>query len=207
MRFVVLRRGVQRIPLAVSVSTPSSETDPTCEPSSARWFADHVYVYDPELKSYLRQVFPDARNEVDDVVQESYLRIWKARAGRPLVSAKAFLFKVARHVALDFLRRRHISSIESAGNLNTLSVIEERLGISESVSMDEMVRLLGQSLATLPRRGREVMILRKFKCLSQKEVATQLGISEKTVDEHLCRGMKKLGASLRERGICSFYDP
>ncbi len=166
-----------------------------------------MHVHDSALKSYLRQSFPDARHEVDDVVQESYLRIWKARAGQPLESAKAFLFKVARHVALDFLRRRHVSPLDSVGDFGALSVIEERPGVAESVSMDEKVRLLVQGLVTLPPRGREVMMLRKFKGLSQKEVAAQLGISEKTVDEHLCRGMKRLGAHLRERGVCSYYDP
>lgn len=168
---------------------------------------DHVQVHDSALKSYLRQSFPDARHEVDDVVQESYLRIWKARAGQPLESAKAFLFKVARHVALDLLRRNHASPIESVGDLDALSVIEGRPGVAESVSMDEKVRLLVQGLATLPPRGREVMMLRKFKGFSQKEVAAKLGISEKTVDEHVYRGMKRLGAYLRERGVCSYYDP
>ena len=198
-------RRVRWPPLEVNTSSP--ELTPASEPGAARWFVDHVHVHDSALKSYLRQSFPDARHEVDDVVQESYLRIWKARAGQPLESAKAFLFKVARHVALDLLRRSHVSPIESVGDLGALSVIEARPGVAESVSMDEKVRLLVQGLATLPPRGREVMMLRKFKGLSQKEVAAQLGISEKTVDAHLCRGMKRLGAHLRERGVCSYYDP
>lgn len=163
-------------------------------------------MHDSALKSYLRRAFPAARQEVDDVVQESYLRLWRARAGQPLKSAKAFLFTVARHVALDFLRRKHASPFDDVGNLTALPVIDDKAGVTELVSMEEKARLLAQALTTLPPRGREVVILRKLKGLSQKEVAAQLNLSEKTVDEHLYRGMKRLGAHLRARGVRSFYD-
>jgi len=53
-----------------SVSAPSSESSPAAEPDSASWFTNHIHVHDSALKSYLRRSFPDARSEVDDVVQE-----------------------------------------------------------------------------------------------------------------------------------------
>src|SRR5687768_13764521 len=60
-----------------------------------------------------------------DVVQECYLRIWKAKAQQPIVSAKAFLFRVARNVVLDGLRRSYISPIAPVGDLAALAVIDE----------------------------------------------------------------------------------
>ncbi len=119
---------------------------------------------------------------------------------------RAFLFKVARHVAVDFLRRRHSSTIRTVGDPGALCVIEEKRDVADTVSMDEKVHLLVQALATLPPRGREVVMLRKLKALSQKEVAAQLGLSEKTVDEHLYRSLKRLGNHLRARGVDSYYD-
>ncbi len=189
------------------MNTPPPTPASTADPDAARWFEDHVHVHHSALKSYLHQSFPNARHEVDDVVQESYLRILKARAGQPLASAKAFLFRVARNIMLDFLRRSHVSPIKLVGDLGLLYVLGDRPGVAESVNMDEKVRLLVQCVATLPPRCRKVMMLRKFKSLSQREVAAQLGISEKTVDEHLRRGLKRLGASLRKRGVYSYYDP
>ncbi len=187
--------------LTLALSTPSQEPVPAVDSSPARWFADHIHVHDAALKAYLRQSFPDARHEVDDVVQESYLRIWTSRAGRPLLSAKAFLFKVARHVTLDLLRRNHISPIESVINVGSLAIVEDRPGVADSISIDEKIRLLVQGMGILPPRGREVVVLRKIKGLSQKETALQLGISEKTVDEHLYRSMKRLGKYLRQHGV------
>lgn len=187
---------------ALSDSAPAAgQADP------ARWFAEHIQAHDGALKSYLRHAFPAAREEVDDVVQESYFRIWKARAGRPLHSARAFLFTVARHVALDFLRRRRISPVSAVGDLAALPVLEVNHDSAKGASMAEKIALLEAGLAALPPRGREVVLLRKFEGLSQKEVAERLGISEKTVDEHLYRGLRRLGAFLRAKGVTGCYEP
>ena len=191
-----------------TVPSPSSATNAIANPenSSTRWFADEVHTHDSDLRAYLRRAFPVAKQEVDDVVQESYVRIWKARAGQPLQCAKAFLFTVARHVTLDLLRRHRASPVGHVGDLAALPVVDESRGVAETVSIDEKIQLLVQGLAALPPRGRDVVVLRKFRGRSQKEVAAQLGISEKTVDEHLCRAMKRLGEFLRERGVSSYYD-
>ena len=71
---------------------------------NTRWFTEEVQPDGPQLRSYLRGSFPTVR-VLDDVVQESCLRVWKSRATRPIQSAKAFLFAVARRLALDLVRR------------------------------------------------------------------------------------------------------
>ncbi|HRE79927.1 MAG TPA: sigma factor, partial [Opitutaceae bacterium] len=82
------------------MNTPHSEPVPDVDPT--RWFTTEVHAHEASLRTHLRAAFPRAR-DVDDLVQESYLRVWKAQASRPILSAKAFLFKVARHAALDLL--------------------------------------------------------------------------------------------------------
>jgi transmembrane sensor len=61
-----------------------------------------VHVHEPSLRAYLRTQFPFAP-DIDDVVQESFLRLWKARMGQPIRYAKALLFKVARNAARPFV--------------------------------------------------------------------------------------------------------
>ena len=67
--------------------------------------------------------------DVDDVVQESYLRVWKARTTRPIESAKAFLFTVARRLALDFVRRKRRSPFLAVKDSEALFVLKERKGV------------------------------------------------------------------------------
>lgn len=54
-----------------------------------------MHAHDEQLKSYLRLAFPTVR-DVDDIVQESYLRTWRRQSSQPIRAAKAFLFTVAR---------------------------------------------------------------------------------------------------------------
>lgn len=171
-----------------------------------RWFAEQVHPHDSRLKAYLRGSFPAVR-DVDDVVQESYLRLWKARALHPVQSAQAFLFTVARNVALDLLRRNRNSPIVAVGDLSALPVLEEGPGVVGAVSAEEKVRLLAKVLATLPPRSRDVIMLCKLQGLTHREAAARLGIAEKTVDEHLLRGLKRLGEQLRRHGGADHFEP
>src|SRR3954465_9466336 len=105
-------------------------------PGPPEWFSENVHVHDASLRGYLRNAFPGVR-DVDDVVQESYLRIWKARAAQPILSARAFLFKVAGHVAVDLLRRERVSPVRHLGDLSGVDVLADAPGVAEAVSLQE----------------------------------------------------------------------
>ena len=169
----------------------------------SRWFAEEVHPHDATLRGYLRGSFPTVR-DVDDVVQESYLRIWKARAGRPILSAKAFLFRVARNVALDLLRHGRSSPVEAVGDLAELRVIDDKPGVAERMGTAERIEILAAALDALPPRCREIMILCKLQGQTYRQVAARFGISEKTVAEHVYRGAQRLGEELHQRGVHRF---
>jgi len=188
------------------VNLPTATSDQAAAPDQTRWFSDEVHRHDASLKAYLRGAFPSVR-DVEDVVQESYLRIWVARAAKPVTSARAFLFTVARNVALDLIRRHRNSPIDPVGDLGALAVMEDRPGVVEAASTEEKVRLLAVALTSLPPRSREVIMLCKLQGLTHREAAVHLGIAEKTVDEHLLRGLKRLGELLRRQGGIDYFAP
>lgn len=173
---------------------------PPHETETARWFAAEVQPHEPALRGYLRGSFPAVR-DVDDVVQESYLRMWRARAGQPIQSAKAFLFTVARRLALDLVRREAISPIRDVGDLAALPVIEERPDAIDTISERDKIRLLSEAVGSLPTRCREAVLLHKIQGLPQREVALRLGVSEKTVENHVALGVKRCEEFFRRRGI------
>lgn len=170
----------------------------------SRWFSEEVAPHEPSLRAYLRSSFPDVR-DVDDVVQTSYLRVWRKRAAAPIQSARAFLFTVARHLALDTLRHNRRSPIESVANLAGVDVLDECPSASASASRAERIQLLVQAIDALPARCREVVILRKLKFLPQRDVALRLGISENGVEVQLTRGLARCRAYLKKRGVTSFF--
>jgi RNA polymerase sigma factor (sigma-70 family) len=165
-----------------------------------RWFVQEVHAHDSSLRAYLRGMFPKVR-DVDDVVQESYVRVWKAQAATPIRSGRGFLFRVARHLALDWLRHEKASPIEEVTDLAALSVSEERRDVGESASVQEETSLLLEAIDQLPSRCREILILRKLKGVPQKEIAARLGISEMTVQVQIGRGLRKCEQYLRRNGV------
>jgi RNA polymerase sigma-70 factor (ECF subfamily) len=139
--------------------------------------------------------------DVDDVVQESFLRIWKARSARPIDSAKAFLFQVARHLVVDQVRRERTASLIRLPDPVLESVMAEGPGVAETACTQDELDWLERAIDALPPRCREVIVLRQIKGLSQKEIATHLGLSELTVQTHVVTGLRRLRAFAAEHAM------
>jgi len=144
--------------------------------------------------------------DIDDIVQESFLRVWRTRASRPIQYAKAFLFKVASHLAIDQSRQASTSRIDEVGDVEQLEVIQEGAGVVGSISTREKVKILAAAIDDLPTRCREVVVLRKFEGFSQRDAAARLGLAEKTVEAHLARGIAKIKEYMRVRGVDQCYN-
>ena len=160
--------------------------------SQDAWFVREILVHEASLMHYLRRCWPN-RDELADLRQEIYVRVYEA-AGKALPDQpKAFMFATARHLVADRLRRGRVVSIETMGDIESLSVL-----MGDGVSPEhwcgarQMLRCLSEAFDGLPARCRQVVWLRRVEDLSQKQVAARLGISEKTVEKHLAKGMRLL---------------
>ena len=101
-------------------------------PETSRWFAEEVQPHESELRAYLRSKF-SVHLDIDDLVQETYVRLLLAREQTPLRSAKSYLFTTARNAAFDFFRRRKIVAIDGIAELELLPVFEDRPGVAEAI--------------------------------------------------------------------------
>jgi RNA polymerase sigma-70 factor (ECF subfamily) len=197
--------GFGLIPVSTPIQSPNADAaaaGSTLQQAAnpAKWFKEEVHPHDAQLKSYLRGSFPSIR-DVDDVVQESYLRIWRAAAHEPVKSAKAFLFLVARRVALNFLRKERNSPVEAYGDEAMSGVLDDKPNAREAAIIQDRIDLLADALMSLPPRCREIVVLHKMKGLTQKEVADQLGVSERTVETHVRNGVARCLVYLRNHGL------
>ena len=181
------------------MSTPPSE--------SGRWFAEEVQPHESSLRRYLRGVFPSLP-DIDDLVQESYVRLIRARESGPGVGyAKAFLFTTARNAALDLFRRRRVVAIDGVANLAALAGAEDRPDAAEALNKQQELEMLSAAVRGLPERCRQVLTLRLLYGMAQKEIAAELRISEHTVKAQLAKGMRRCADYFEERGVSTLRRP
>jgi RNA polymerase sigma factor (sigma-70 family) len=173
-------------------------TDPARSPalSLSKWFDEEVMPHEPALRGYLRRQFPSV--EADDVVQESYLKLW--RAGAKVASAKAYFFAIARNTALSVFRRRKIFADTPVAELPEARVAAAGLDAAGEADLRQRMELAVAALDRLPARCREICVLATIDQLTPAEIAARLGITESTVYVQLARGVKRCAEYLRERG-------
>ncbi len=166
----------------------------------SRWFEEEVKPLEPALRGYLRGLFPSLP-DLDDLVQESYARLLRAREAGRVRYVKAFLFAIARNAALDFCRRRNLVSFEPIGDLTDLTVIDDRPDVAETVNKQQELELLAEAVRALPTRCRQVLTLRLLYGLSHKEIASELGIADLTVKAQLAKGTRRCAEYFEARGL------
>jgi len=187
-------------------ASSASSTPPTDSREQEReaWFRCEVQPYEPGLRRYLGAQFRSLSDAIDDLVQETYLRILRTYERGPVDSPRGLLFTIARNVARDLLRRRGAGgayfAITESDELRVLpddDVIEP----SESASRSQEYGLLAAAIAELPPRCREVLVLRKFEHLSQREISQRLCISEHTVEAQLTKALHRCTAFFAKHGL------
>lgn len=168
------------------------------------------------LKRFLRR-FIKSREGADDLAQEAFLRAFAAESERVIQSPKAFLFKVARNLALNELARQSSATTQPLGDFEGQAVLEDssQAAVDDAVDGRERIRMLARAIAALPPQCAKVFVLRKMQGLSQKEIAARLNISVRTVENHVALGLVRCkaymrahgGASGQEGGIARISEP
>ena len=128
-------------------------------------------------------------DEVDDLMQETFLHVWVSRQNAEVNSPQAYLFQTARHVAIDSLRQRSVRRLrtELAAQESALLVAPAS---DRSIEISEELERVLSVIERLPPQCSKVFLLRKLHGLSHREIAVRLGIAVRTVENHIARAMR-----------------
>ncbi len=157
--------------------------------SDSHWYLTEVQPHRPALRAWLLARFPSL-NDVDDIVQESCVRILQARDSTAIRSTRALLFTTARNFALDAVRRQRIVRFESISDELDSSVIEENTGVVAIVSKQQELELLALAIQSLPPRARQIMTLRTAYGFTPPHIAENLGLSLSTVEKEMAKSIR-----------------
>jgi RNA polymerase sigma factor (sigma-70 family) len=137
------------------------------------------------------------RDGSEDIVQEAFLRT--CRHSERIVEPRAFMFTTARNLVADSRRRSRIVNTDTLGDFDSSNVVGSSESPEDQLLANEGRRLLEEAVARLSPQCRAAFTLRVFGGCSYKEIAQQLGIAPKTVENHIARGLRETHQYLRER--------
>lgn len=147
------------------------------------------------LLQYIRR-FVRSSETAKEIVQEAFLRTYRDRES--IVTPRAFLFSTARNLAANEIRhRRAVERDTLASSDEELPIDAEYESPESGLLRDERHRLIQQAIDRLPPQCRAAFTLRVFHECSYKEVADRLGISVKTVEKHISRGIRETNQYLK----------
>ncbi|MBC5635365.1 RNA polymerase sigma factor [Ornithinibacillus hominis] len=139
------------------------------------------------------------RQQAKDLMQDTFVKAFiHLQDFRGDASAKTWLYRIARNVAIDFLRRKKPISYY----LDYYSPIRSKQPTPEEIlQLNENKQQLYQALSQLRKGYRDVIILRKIQELSIKETAAILAWKESKVKTMLHRGLEALRGELEKEGF------
>lgn len=168
---------------------------PMTPPEVRAWFVREVLPLEAQLMQFLRRNWRN-RSEIADLRQDVYVRVFEAAKEEIPRAARPFLFATARNLLINRVRQEQVVSIEAVADLDALNVVQDEPGPDRNAIARDELRRLQSALDHLPPRCREAVLLRQVDGLSRREIATRMGIAEKTVKRHLADGARAIADHL-----------
>lgn len=139
--------------------------------------------------------------EAEDLTQEVFVRLWERKESLDCgKNFDSYLFSIARNLVYDqwssyFRAENYIRTLEESRRIEAYIEPEEKL-IAGSIG-----EYIDSLIDKLPQSRREIFLLSRKQCLSNKEIAQRLSISERTVETQIYRSLQFLRGYLTKEGI------
>lgn len=159
-------------------------------------------------KLYFQKLFHFANSYIDDedeskeIVQNVYYKLWKKRSDLELdLNLHSYLFKMVKNSCLDYFKHQKVREdyqnfcATERKNINHLALLDETTNLYIE---NELLEKINKSVDKLPEACRNVFIKSRFEGLKHKEIALELNISTKTVENQLTKALKFLRMELKE---------
>ena len=130
------------------------------------------------------------QDEAEDVVQEVFIKVWESREFiREDDNFKGLLFVISRNLIFN-QHRKNVN--EDFYKMTVLSAMETSYDLEEEITAYNLGEYIDHLIEELPERRRVIFNLSRKEHKSYKEIAFQLNISEKTVENQISEALKFL---------------
>ena len=141
-------------------------------------------------------------NGIDDILQDVFVKIWlnRQKINNP-ETFNAYIFTITKNEVLNLIRA-NLKNQSFRDEMYLRSVAEE-YQTQNTLEFEEIKSAIDKIVETLPEKRQIVFKLSRTEGLPNKEIAHQLGISEKTVEDHITHSIKHIKLSFNDLGILS----
>ena len=162
------------------------------------------------FKSFYSKLYAFSKEYVTDsavaenIVQDAFMVLWNKKTDlQEQTNLNAYLYTVVKNLSLKHLRHISVSAAyqqhekskkdELDLNIQALNDLE-----TSRLAVKEIEQIIEETLNELPPRCREVFEMSRFSGMKNREIADELGISEKAVEANISRALKTLKISLKD---------
>lgn len=139
------------------------------------------------LNLVVRRIVRSA-SDAEDIVQDAFIRVWRASEQGAIRSPRAVLFKTAYNLALNHLRDKRARAVELVDP--SIDPASDAPSAEENLIFLQDMRACREAFDRLPFRCRQALSLRIVEELSYKEMSERLGLSVSTLEKHFVRGRR-----------------
>lgn len=156
------------------------------EPDFGAWMES----YGPILHRYFRRRVP--QDDVDDLVQDVFVRIQTAQSDEPVENVESYLFTTAHNVLANRYREQATRAALLRGEVSDADADADTLSPERiAIAQEEYQRVI-TAICNLPPRAREAFELNRFSELTYQAIAERMGITKNSVKELIHRALVRI---------------
>lgn len=159
-------------------------------------FEEIFRTYYERLCNYANTILNDM-DEAEEMVQNAFITVWEKHESLEIhTSLKSYLYRSVHNSCLNRVKHYKVRQIHGEAIKHQADILYD--DASEDLVGKELEGVINQAIEELPQQCRMVFRLSRFENLSYAEIAEQLNISVKTVENHMVKALKTLREKLKD---------
>lgn len=163
---------------------------------------DELYnYYYPRLYAFAKR-FLKVEDDINDILQDVFIKLWENRKNiKNVETFNAWIFTITKNTVVSYFREK-IKLTEFESRVREMATTEGYLTDS-TAEYEDIKEKVGQLIEKLPEKRKQIFKLSREQGLSNNEIATEMGISVKTVEDHMMHAIRFLKDNLKALDIIS----
>jgi len=152
--------------------------------------------YYERLCNYANTILNDM-DEAEEMVQGAFLTVWEKHETIEIhTSVKSYLYRAVHNSCLNRVKHYKVRKVHGEEFKNRSDILLD--DVSQDLIGTELDSLVAHAIDSLPQQCKQVFKLSRFESLTYAEIAEQLNISVKTVENHMAKALKTLREKLKD---------